>query len=274
MTLAEKHARLRGLIADCGSALVCYSGGVDSTLLLKVAHDVLGDRCVAMVAISPTLAASERKAALELAAEIGARTEVVDSHELDRAEFRMNPKDRCYHCKAELLDLARPLAKRLGVREILIGTNTDDLGDYRPGLEAAKEHGARQPLVDACFGKAEVRELSRELGLSTWDKPQLACLSSRFPYGTEITPQRLEQVDRMEDGLRALGFRQVRARWHGEIARIELEQAELSRAVEPDIRAAILKVGRDLGFTFVAVDLAGFSSGSLNQLLNIRKATG
>ena len=157
------------------------------------------------------------------------------------------------------------------MHEILLGTNTDDLGDYRPGLQAAKDHGARQPLVDAMMSKAEVRELSKELGLSTWDKPQLACLSSRFPYGTEITPERLQQVDLLEDGLRALGFRQVRARWHGEVARLELEPDALARAVEPEIRGAILKLGRELGFTFVALDLAGFSSGSLNQLLGIRR---
>jgi uncharacterized protein len=271
MTLADKHARLRGLIADCGSALVCYSGGVDSTLLLKVAHDVLGEKCVAMVALSPTMAASERKAALDLAAEIGARTEITESHELARDEFRMNPKDRCYYCKDELLDLAKPLATKLGLHEVLLGTNTDDLGDYRPGLQAARDHGARQPLVDADLCKAEVRELSRELGLSTWDKPQLACLSSRFPYGTEITPERLRQVDGLEDGMRGLGFRQVRARWHGEVARLELEPEAIARAAEPDVRAAIVKLGRQLGFTFVALDLAGFTSGSLNQLLAIRK---
>ena len=271
MTLAEKHARLRGLIADCGSALVCYSGGVDSTLLVKVAHDVLGEQCVAMVALSPTMAASERAAALEMAATMGVRTEVAESHELSRPEFRMNPQDRCYYCKGELLELARPLADRLGLHEVLLGTNTDDLGDYRPGLQAARDYGARQPLVDAALSKAEVRELSKELGLSTWDKPQLACLSSRFPYGTEITPERLRQVDGLEDGMRGLGFRQVRARWHGEIARLELEPEAIARAAEPAMRAAIVKLGRDLGFTFVALDLAGFSSGSMNQLLNIRK---
>jgi uncharacterized protein len=271
MTLAEKHARLRGLIADCGSALVCYSGGVDSTLLVKVAHDVLGEQCVAMVALSPTMAASERAAALEMAATMGVRTEVAESHELSRPEFRMNPQDRCYYCKGELLELARPLADRLGLHEVLLGTNTDDLGDYRPGLQAARDYGARQPLVDATLSKAEVRALSKELGLSTWDKPQLACLSSRFPYGTEITPERLRQVDGLEDGMRGLGFRQVRARWHGEIARLELEPEAIARAAEPAMRAAIVKLGRDLGFTFVALDLAGFSSGSMNQLLNIRK---
>jgi pyridinium-3,5-biscarboxylic acid mononucleotide sulfurtransferase len=271
MTLADKHARLRGLISDCGSALVCYSGGVDSSLLLKVAQDVLGERCVAMVALSPTMAESERKAALEIAAQIGARTEVTESHELSRPEFRMNPKDRCYYCKDELLDLAKPMAERLGMQEVLLGTNADDLGDYRPGLQAALDHGARQPLADAGLTKAEVRELSKELGLSTWDKPQLACLSSRFPYGTEITPERLRQVDELEDGLRALGFRQVRARWHGEVARLELLPSDIPRAAEPETRAAIIKIGRELGFTFVALDLAGFSSGSMNQLLSIRK---
>jgi uncharacterized protein len=271
MNLAEKHARLRELIANYGSALVCYSGGVDSTLLLKVAHDMLGERCVAMVALSPTMAASERKAALALAAEIGTRIEVTESHELSRPEFRLNPKDRCYFCKDELLELAAPLAKRLCLNELLIGTNTDDLGDYRPGLQAAKDHGARQPLVDAAMSKADVRDLSRELGLSTWDKPQLACLSSRFPYGTEITPERLSQVDGMEDGMRSLGFRQVRARWHGEIVRLEVEADELARTTDPELRNAIVRLGRELGFTFVTTDLAGFSSGSLNQLLGIRK---
>jgi uncharacterized protein len=271
MNLTEKDARLRGLIADYGSALICYSGGVDSTLLLKVAHDVLGERCVAMVALSPTMAASERTAALALAAEIGTRVEVTESNELSRPEFRMNPKDRCYFCKDELLDRAAPLARRLGLSEVLLGTNTDDLGDYRPGLQAAKDHGARHPLVDATMSKADVRDLSRELGLSTWDKPQLACLSSRFPCGTEITPERLSQVDCMEDGMRSLGFRQVRARWHAEIVRLEVEADALARTTEPEIRSAIVRLGRELGFTFVTIDLAGFSSGSLNQLLGIRK---
>ena len=269
--LENKIHRLRGELACLQRVVVAFSGGVDSSLLLKVAQDVLGPRCVAMVALSPTMAASERKAALELAAEIGARVEVTESHELSRDEFRMNPKDRCYYCKDELLDLAKPMAERLGLHEVLLGTNTDDLGDYRPGLQAAKDHGARQPLVDAALSKAEVRALSKELGLSTWDKPQLACLSSRFPYGTEITPDRLRQVDQLEDGVRSLGFRQVRARWHGEIARLELEPDALARAVEPKTRDALLRLGRELGFTFVALDLAGFSSGSLNQLLGIRK---
>jgi uncharacterized protein len=270
-SLADKHARLRELLGGYASALVCFSGGVDSTLLLRVAHDVLGDRCVGLTTVSVTMAASERRAATELAAQIGARLEVVDSHELEREGFAQNPTDRCYHCKAELLEIARPRADALGVAEVLLGTNLDDLGDHRPGLRAADERGARHPLVDAGFSKAEVRALSRELGLPTWDKPQLACLSSRFPYGTEITPERLRRVDTFEDGLRALGFRQLRVRYHGEVARLEIDAADLPRAVEPAIREAIVALGRAQGFTFVALDLAGFSSGSLNKLIALRK---
>ena len=268
-SLDAKHARLRELVAGYGSALVCFSGGVDSTLLLRVAHDVLGDRCLGLTTISVTMAASERRAAVDLAAGIGARLEVVESHELEREGFAANPTDRCYHCKAELLEIARPRADALGLAEVLLGTNLDDLGDHRPGLRAADERGARQPLVDAGFTKADVRALSRALELPTWDKPQLACLSSRFPYGTEITPERLRRVDGFEDGLRALGFRQLRVRYHGDVARLEIDAAEMARALEPGTREAIVALGRDQGFTFVALDLAGFSSGSLNQLVGL-----
>jgi uncharacterized protein len=222
MSLSGKHQRLREVIEGYGSALVCFSGGVDSTLLLRVAHDVLGDRCVGLTTVSVTMAASERRAAVELAAGIGARLELVESNELERPGFAENPTNRCYHCKSELLEIAAPRARDLGLAQVLLGTNVDDLGDHRPGLAAADERGARHPLVDAGLTKAEVRALSRELGLPTWDKPQLACLSSRFPYGTEITPERLARVDGFEDGLRALGFRQLRVRYHGDVARLEL----------------------------------------------------
>ena len=270
---AEKLAALKRVIAEYESAVVCFSGGVDSTFLLRVAHDVLGERCVALTAVSITMAASERSAASELAVGMGVRHEVVESRELERPGFAANPVDRCYHCKAELLEIARPAADRLGLREVLLGTNVNDLGDHRPGLQAANQRGARHPMVDAGLTKDDIRTLSRELGLATWDKPQLACLSSRFPYGTEITPERLHQVDQFEDGLRALGFRQLRVRYHGEVARLEIDLSSMARVLEPGVRESIVTLGRRVGFTFVALDLAGFSSGSLNQLIGLRRTT-
>jgi uncharacterized protein len=272
VTPQQKQDRLRELLREYESALVCFSAGVDSMYLLRVAHDVLGDRCVALTATSITMAESERDVARKLATELGVRHEMVESQELERPGFAENPVNRCYHCKAELLDIARPLASRLGLSEILLGTNLDDLGDHRPGQAAATERGARHPLVDAGLTKAEIRTLSKELGLSTWDKPQMACLSSRFPYGTEITSDRLRRVDQFEDGLRALGFRQVRVRYHDTIARLEIERDAMPRALEPAVRDAVVQLGKRLGFTFVALDLAGFQSGSLNQLISLHRA--
>ncbi len=268
--LRVKHETLRTIVADYQSALVCFSGGVDSMLVLRVARDVLGDRCAALTAVSVTMAESERREARALAEGLGVRHEIVESRELERPGFAANPTDRCYHCKAELMEMARPAADRLGLREVLLGTNLDDLGDHRPGLRASDERGARHPMVAAGLRKEDVRALSKELGLPTWDKPQLACLSSRFPYGTEITPERLRRVDGFEDGLRALGFRQLRVRYHGDVARLEIEPHAMGRVLEPDVRQTIVDLGRAHGFTFVALDLAGFSSGSLNQLVGIR----
>jgi uncharacterized protein len=272
----EKLERLRAAVRRHDSALVCFSGGVDSTLLLKVALDELRERCFALTAVSPTLARSEKEDAVRLGVELGlgARHIVVDSHELERPGFEQNPTDRCYLCKSELLELAGPAAERTGTAAIFLGTNLDDLGDHRPGLRAADERGAAHPMVEAELTKADVRELSRHLGLRTWDKPQLACLSSRFPYGTQITPERLERIDRFEDGLRALGFKQLRVRFHETIARLELDPAELPRAFEPDTRAGILRLGRELGFTYVTVDLAGYRTGAMNETvpLRLRKA--
>ncbi len=267
--LDTKLTRLREIVRGYGSALVAFSGGADSALVLKVAADELGDKTRAMTAVSPTMARREKDEAVAFAATLEVAIDVVDSHELERPGFAQNPTDRCYHCKAELLELAGPRALALGLTEVLLGTNLDDLGDHRPGLAAADERGARHPMVDAGLTKDDVRALSRALGLSTWDKPQLACLSSRFPYGTEITPERLGRVDGFEDGLRALGFRQLRVRYHGDVARLELEVADMPRALAPDTRAAIVTLGRRHGFTFVALDLAGFASGSLNQLVGL-----
>jgi uncharacterized protein len=265
--LTQKHEALQAAIRAHGSALVCFSGGVDSTLLLKVALDTLGERVLALTVVSPTLARSERDDAVRLGRELGLgeRHVVRDSHELERPGFAQNPVDRCYMCKSELLEIARPLAGERGLHAVLLGTNLDDLGDHRPGLQAADERGAAHPMVDAGLTKADVRALSRALGLRTWDKPQLACLSSRFPYGTEITPERLARVDGLEDALRALGFRQLRVRFHDSVARLELDPAEMARALEPGVRDAIVAAGKAQGFGFVALDLIGYRTGALNE---------
>jgi uncharacterized protein len=270
----SKVDELRRVIRGYGSALVCFSGGVDSTLVLKVALDELAEKCWALTVVSPTLAKSEHEDALRLAAELGlgARHVVMNSHELERPGFAQNPTDRCYMCKSELLDLARPHAASLGASAILLGTNMDDLGDHRPGLRAADEQGARHPMVDAELTKADVRAISRELGLRTWDKPQLACLSSRFPYGTEITPERLARVDRFEDALRALGFRQLRVRFHDTIARLEIDAVDLPRVIE--VRDQIVAAGKSLGFTYVALDLAGYRTGAMNEAAGIVRTIG
>lgn len=257
---------LRDSLQGYGRVVVAFSGGVDSAFLLKVAADTLGDACHAVTAVSETMARSEIADARALGAELGlgARHHVVASHELERAGFSENPTHRCALCKTELMDVAAPIAAELGAA-VALGTNVDDLGDVRPGITAAIERGARMPMVDAGLTKPEIRALSCELGLRTWDKPQLACLSSRFPYGTRITPDRLRRVDAFEDGLRALGFRQLRVRFHDAIARIELDAGELGRIVE--VRDEVVVLGKQLGFTYVAVDLAGFRSGSLNEVL-------
>jgi pyridinium-3,5-biscarboxylic acid mononucleotide sulfurtransferase len=271
LIMADKLDHLRNVVEDLGSALVCFSGGVDSTLLLRVAHDVLGDRAVALTAVSPAVSRREVDEARAIGAAIGARHLVVESHEMDRRDFTGNPVDRCYHCKTELLGLARPEAERLGLAHVCLGTNLDDLGDHRPGLRAADERGAAHPLVDAGLSKADVRELSRRLGLSTWDKPQMACLSSRIPYGTEITVERLARVERFEDALRDLGFLQLRVRFHDATARIEVSPADMARALEA--REAICEVGRRLGFTYVALDLAGYRSGAMNEAVSSAAAS-
>jgi uncharacterized protein len=258
--------------------VVAFSGGVDSAFLLKVAVDTLGPRCWAVTAVSPTMARSEVDDARALGVELGLgdRHVMASSNELEVPGFADNPTHRCAMCKTELMGVARPLADRLGVAAIALGTNLDDLGDFRPGIAAAKDHGAVMPMVDAGLRKDEIRALSRELGLRTWDKPQLACLSSRFPYGTRITPERLRQVDGFEDGLRELGFRQLRVRYHDSIARLEIDVDDLARIVAPGVREAVVGLGKRLGFGYVALDLAGFRSGSLNEgLIAIgRKAAG
>jgi uncharacterized protein len=264
--MLSKLETLRAKLAESERIVVAFSGGVDSAFLLAVANDVLGERCHAVTAVSQTMARSEIADAKQLASELGLgdRHHVIESHELEVPGFTDNPAHRCALCKTELMDVAGPIAERLAA-PIALGTNLDDLGDVRPGIAAARERGAQMPLVEVGFTKAEVREASKAIGLRTWDKPQLACLSSRFPYGTQITPDRLRRVDAFEDGLRALGFKQIRVRFHDTIARIEIEASEIA-AVVP-VREQIVALGKKLGFAYVALDLAGFRSGSLNEVL-------
>jgi pyridinium-3,5-biscarboxylic acid mononucleotide sulfurtransferase len=263
--LSFKLERLRGIFAAMRSVMVAFSGGVDSTFVLRVACDTLGERVLALTTTSPTMPDDDRRSALEMARMIGARHLVVDSNELEVPGYAENPLNRCYLCKHSLFTVCEARAGELGIEEIVDGLNLDDLHDYRPGIKAAGEKRVRHPLVEAELSKAEIRELSRALGLPTWDRPASPCLSSRFPYGTRITLEGLEQVERGERLLHAMGFRVARVRYHGEVARLEVEQAEIARLLEPATRERVDRELRKLGFRFVTVDLKGFRSGSLNE---------
>ena len=257
-------ARLKAAIARHRAVLVAFSGGVDSTLLLKVAHDVLGDRAAGALAISESLPAAERRDAERLAKEIGADLHTVRTNELSDPRYAANPLNRCYFCKTELFGVLTGEAARLGFEVVAFGANLDDQGDFRPGMQAAGERGAVAPLLEAGLGKEQIRRLARELGLSNWDKPARACLSSRIPHGIAVTSEKLGAVEAAENALFALGFRQVRVRWHGEVARIELGEDEISRLSDSSMRKAVSESVRKAGFRFVALDLDGYRQGSFN----------
>jgi pyridinium-3,5-biscarboxylic acid mononucleotide sulfurtransferase len=266
LPLAERFGRLKKELADFGSVVVAFSGGVDSTLLLKVAIDVLGrDKVLALTATSPTYPDFEFQEARRLAELFGANQLVVESNELEIPGFAQNDRRRCYHCKAELFSICRDKASELGYAEILDGSNLDDLQDYRPGREAACELTVRSPLLDAGLGKEDIRALSRQLGLPTADKQAFACLSSRFPYGTEITADRLRQVDQCETYLRQQGFNYYRVRYHGDVARIEVAPAELERFFDRELREAVTIAFKSAGFTYITLDLQGYRTGSMNE---------
>ena len=263
--LATKCERLRAIFRPMASVMVAFSGGVDSTFVLKVAHDTIGERVLALTTTSPTMPDADRRSALEMAALIGARHVVIESNELEIPGYAQNPLNRCYLCKHNLFTVCEAKARDLRIEDIVDGLNLDDLNDYRPGIKAASEKSVRHPLVEAELTKDEVRELSRALGLPTWDRPASPCLSSRFPYGTEITRDGLRKVERGEELLHSLGFKVARVRYHGDVARLEVDAREIPRLLESTMRQRVDSELKKAGFRFVTVDLKGFRSGSLNE---------
>ena len=264
----EKYSKLRQILTEMGSLAIGYSGGVDSTLLLKVAVDCLGSRALAMIGRSETYPTREFEEALAFATRAGARYEIVRTEETDELKFQENPPDRCYYCKTELFGKLQEIAAREGIPWIADGTITDDLGDFRPGMRARTEREVRSPLLEAGFSKADVRELSHHLELPTWDKPSFACLSSRFPYGTPILRENLSRVDAAESFLRDNGFRRFRVRFHDtNTARVEVDPAEIPRLVEQTFRSTLVDRLKQLGFTYVTLDLQGYRTGSMNEVL-------
>ncbi|MDD2539703.1 MAG: ATP-dependent sacrificial sulfur transferase LarE [Desulfuromonadaceae bacterium] len=262
--LSDKREKLHTILADIGGCVIGFSGGVDSALLFAVATAVLGSRVLAVTAMSQTFPARELQEARELAEQIGGRHLVIISDELDIPEFRDNPRNRCYYCKKELFGKLRAIADQESLGYVLDGTNVDDADDHRPGRIAAEEFRVRSPLEEAGFTKQDIRDLSREMGLPTWDKPALACLSSRFPYGTSITPERISQVGLAEELLRELGFQTLRVRYHGSVARIELGEQEFGQATGI-LRTEIVARVKTAGFTYVALDLQGYRTGAMNE---------
>ncbi|HEY2988005.1 MAG TPA: ATP-dependent sacrificial sulfur transferase LarE [Candidatus Binatia bacterium] len=262
-----KLEALKEILRRTDGLLVAFSGGVDSTFLLKVAHAVLDERAIGVTASSPTAPPGELEAARQLAGLIGCRHIVIDSHELDNPSFSQNPVNRCYFCKDELYRICRLQADQLGISTVVDGTNLDDLKDHRPGLKAAKEWRVGHPLVDAQMTKEEIRRYSRDLALPSWDKPAIACLSSRFPYGTKINAERLQKIGACEKVLKELHFREFRVRYHDELVRIEVAPQEIDRLLDGKVRDLIVREFKTIGFNFVSVDLEGYRTGSMNELL-------
>jgi uncharacterized protein len=264
-----KQRALIDALREMRSVIVAYSGGGDSAYLAWAAKQALGDQAVAITADSASFPESHKRDAEQFARDHAIRHEYIETREFDNPAYVANNPDRCFHCKDELFARLAEVARERGIAHVVYGVNVDDLGDYRPGQGAAKLHQVKAPLVDAGLTKAEIRELSKHAGLATWDRPASACLSSRIPYGTPVTIENVRTVDKGEDAIRALGFRQFRVRYHGEIVRIEIAPEELSRAMTPEMAREFSVIFKKLGFHYVTLDLDGYRQGSLNAVLNV-----
>lgn len=267
--LLRKQDALFDRLRDAGRVLVAFSGGVDSSYLAWAANEALGADALAVTAVSASYPESHRAMAEQIVADFALPHRFIETHEMERPDYRANASDRCYHCKTELFERMDGLSGQLGFERICYGVNTDDTSDFRPGHRAADEHDVLAPFLDVALSKQEIRDLSRAVGLPTADLPASACLSSRLPYGTEVTIERLSQVEQGEAALRALGFEQVRLRHHGELARVEIEPSELPKALDPEMAARIVEKIKPLGFRYVSLDLEGYRTGSLNEVLQI-----
>ena len=268
--LAGKAERLHALIAGYRSLVVAFSGGVDSAYLAIVAGRILGPRALAVTADSPSYPDSHRRLALGIAGQFGFAHEIIHTAELDRPEYRANPANRCYYCKDELYRNLSALARDRGLAVVVDGNNADDRGDYRPGRQAAREYGVQSPLDEADLTKDDIRALARDAGLASWNEPASACLSSRIPYGQEVTDERLRQIERAEDAVRELGFRIFRVRHHDAVARLEIARAEMPRALDPEVNEKLVAALKALGYQYVSLDLQGYRLGSLNEALRLR----
>src|SRR3984893_18108132 len=267
----QKEVSLLARLADAGSMIVALSGGADSAYLAWAAQRALGERALSVTALSPSFSAHDRAAVDEFVQGFRIHHEFIETHEMENPAYRANAADRCFYCKDELFSMLDAMAQQRGFRATAYGVNADDTLDFRPGHRAAKEHRVLAPLLDVGLRKSEIRQLSQRVGLPTWDRPAAACLASRVPYGTEVTPERLTLIERGEAALRELGFKQFRVRLHDKLARVEIAPDEMQRALSPDIAAAIAKKLKDAGFTYVALDLEGYRQGSLNESLLRRK---